>query len=321
MSVRSGHAKTTQGIMIRTMGRAGVAAWVGAAAICCAAAEPKTHFEIDGTRRWPISPYIYGTNQPDWQGRSKHLTLARWGGNRITAYNWETNASNAGSDWQHQNDGWLDPNDVPGNPVRKLVAAAHGAGASAIVTVPILGYVAADKAGGGDVGKTPGYLESRFLPSFARKRAGICDPPDLVDGRVFQDEFVCWLERAFPDARRDPALGWRVYSHGGRIPLELETLAWAHRVESLGAGEILLTSMDCDGTGEGYDLELTGAVSRALTIPVIASGGCGTPEHIHDVFALAGADAALAASIFHYRRNSIPEVKRYLAGRQIPVRL
>ncbi|OPZ81562.1 MAG: Imidazole glycerol phosphate synthase subunit HisF [bacterium ADurb.Bin431] len=79
--------------------------------------------------------------------------------------------------------------------------------------------------------------------------------------------------------------------------------------------------MDCDGTGEGYDLELTGAVSRAITIPVIASGGCGTPEHIHDVFALAGADAALAASIFHYRRNSIPEVKRYLAGRQIPVRL
>ncbi|HOC89377.1 MAG TPA: imidazole glycerol phosphate synthase subunit HisF [bacterium] len=123
------------------------------------------------------------------------------------------------------------------------------------------------------------------------------------------------------DARRDPVLGWRVFSHGGRIPLELETLAWAHRVEALGAGEILLTSMDCDGTGEGYDLELTGAVSRALSIPVIASGGCGAPEHIHDVFALADADAALAASIFHYRRNSIPEVKRYLAGRQVPVRL
>lgn len=191
--------------MIRTMGRAGVAAWVGAAAICCAAAEPKVFFEIDGTRRWPISPYLYGTNQPDWQGRGKHLTLARWGGNRITAYNWETNASNAGSDWQHQNDGWLDPSDVPGNPVRKLVAAARGAGASVIVTVPILGYAAADKAGGGDVGKTPGYLESRFLPSFARKRAGFCDPPDLADGRVFQDEFVGWLERAFPDARRDPA--------------------------------------------------------------------------------------------------------------------
>lgn len=123
------------------------------------------------------------------------------------------------------------------------------------------------------------------------------------------------------DARRDPALGWRVFSHGGRIPLELETLAWAHRVEALGAGEILLTSMDCDGTGEGYDLELTGAVSRALSIPVIASGGCGAPEHIHDVFALADADAALAASIFHYRRKSIQEVKRYLAGRQVPVRL
>ena len=108
-------------------------------------------FEIDGAKKQPISPYIYGTNQPDWQGHGKYLTLTRWGGNRITAYNWETNASNAGSDWQHQNDGFLSTSDVPGEPVRKLVADAHAAGASVIVTVPMAGYVAADKAGGGDV--------------------------------------------------------------------------------------------------------------------------------------------------------------------------
>jgi len=82
-------------------------------------------FEIDGAKKQPISPYIYGTNQPDWRSHSKHLTLTRWGGNRITAYNWETNASNAGSDWQHQNDALLSQSSTPGEPVRRLVAAGH----------------------------------------------------------------------------------------------------------------------------------------------------------------------------------------------------
>ncbi len=161
-------------------------------------------FEIDGAKKQPISPYIYGTNQPDWQGHGKYLALTRWGGNRITAYNWETNASNAGSDWQHQNDDCLSKSAVPGEPVGKLVADAHAANAAVVVTVPVAGFVAADKLGGGDVNRTPDYLKTRFLPSLPRKNARFGFPPDLRDGRVFQDEFVWWLERTFPEARKDP---------------------------------------------------------------------------------------------------------------------
>ena len=160
-------------------------------------------FEIDGAERWPISPCIYGTNQPDWQGPSRNLTLTRWGGNRTTAYNWETNASNAGSDWQHQNDAYLSPSDKPGEPVRQLVQAAHAARASVIVTVPIIGFVAADKNGGGDVNQTPDFLRRRFHVSLPRKNAPLADPPDLTDGKVYQDEFVAWLEKNFPESRRD----------------------------------------------------------------------------------------------------------------------
>lgn len=165
-------------------------------------AEPVV-FEVDGSQQWPISPCIYGTNQPDWQGHSRNLTLTRWGGNRISAYNWETNASNAGSDWQHQNDGYLSPGDTPGEPVRKLVAAAQAARAAVIVTVPVIGHVAADKNGGGDVNQTPDYLRTRFHVSAPRKNAPFKFPPDLTDGRVYQDEFVAWLEKSFPEARRD----------------------------------------------------------------------------------------------------------------------
>ncbi|MCY2990499.1 MAG: glycoside hydrolase family 44 protein [Planctomycetota bacterium] len=160
-------------------------------------------FEIDGALQWPISPCIYGTNQPDWQGRGRNLTLTRWGGNRITAYNWETNASNAGSDWQHQNDAYLSRHETPGEPVRQLVAAAHAARAAVIVSVPIIGYVAADKNGGGDVNQTPDYLRQRFHVSLPRKNRPFAFPPDLNDGKVFQDEFVAWLEHAFPQARKD----------------------------------------------------------------------------------------------------------------------
>jgi hypothetical protein len=159
--------------------------------------------EIDGAKRHAISPYIYGTNQPDWQGPSKYLTLTRWGGNRITAYNWETNASNAGSDWQHQNDGFLSPSNLPGEPVRKFVADARAAGAAVVVTVPMAGYVAADKAGGGDVKRTPDYLKTRFLVSLPSKKMPFHFPPELGDGRVFQDEFVWWLEKTFARAGSD----------------------------------------------------------------------------------------------------------------------
>ena len=159
-------------------------------------------FDVDGAKRFPISPYIYGTNMPDWEGRGKRLTLVRWGGNRTTCYNWENNASNAGADWRHQNDAYLDRFDVPGNPIRKLINKAHAADAAVIVTVPMIGYVAADKRGDGDVGQTPNYLQTRFRVSVPRKNAGFDSMADPRDERVYQDEFVHWVERNFPDGRR-----------------------------------------------------------------------------------------------------------------------
>jgi cyclase len=113
---------------------------------------------------------------------------------------------------------------------------------------------------------------------------------------------------------------WEVHINGGRTPTGLEAVEWARAVERLGAGEIVLTSMDADGTKNGYDLPMTEAVSRAVNIPVVASGGAGNPEHLRQALA-AGADAALAASIFHYNEYSIPATKQYLAERGIPVRI
>ncbi len=123
------------------------------------------------------------------------------------------------------------------------------------------------------------------------------------------------------DAKRKDENSWEVYTHGGRIPTGMDVLEWARRVETLGAGEILLTSMDRDGTKIGYDLELTRSVTRAVNIPVIASGGAGNLEHLAQVILEAGADAVLAASIFHYGEYSIREAKKYLKERGIPVRL
>jgi cyclase len=123
------------------------------------------------------------------------------------------------------------------------------------------------------------------------------------------------------DAKRQPSGGWEVYTHGGRKPTGIDAVEWAREVTSLGAGEILLTSMDCDGTKEGYDVELTRAVSEAVTIPVIASGGAGTMEHLYDVLQNGKADAVLAASIFHYGEFTVPETKHYLQERGITVRL
>lgn len=113
---------------------------------------------------------------------------------------------------------------------------------------------------------------------------------------------------------------WEVHVRGGREPTGLEAVAWAKRVEELGAGEIVLTSMDADGTKAGYDLPMTEAVANAVKIPVVASGGAGKPEHLEAAFRV-GADATLAASIFHYNEYSVPVTKRYLAGRGVPVRL
>ena len=123
------------------------------------------------------------------------------------------------------------------------------------------------------------------------------------------------------DARRRPdGSGWNIYKNGGRVDVGIDAVEWAMKVDALGAGEILLTSMDCDGTKAGYDLELTRAISEAVSIPVIASGGAGTMEHFYDAFTQGKADAVLAASLFHFREISIPELKAYLAGRGIPVR-
>jgi cyclase len=114
---------------------------------------------------------------------------------------------------------------------------------------------------------------------------------------------------------------WEVHINGGRIPTGLEAVAWARHVEQLGAGEIVLTSMDADGTKSGYDLEMTRAVAEAVRIPVVASGGAGHPEHLLQVLTEGKADAALAASIFHYQEHPVPAVKRYLAERGVAVRM
>ncbi len=113
---------------------------------------------------------------------------------------------------------------------------------------------------------------------------------------------------------------WEVHINGGRVPTGREAVAWALEVQRHGAGEIVLTSMDADGTQNGYDLEMTRAVVEAVEVPVVASGGAGHPEHLRAVLAEAGASAALAASIFHYRRYSIEETKAYLARAGVPVR-
>lgn len=122
------------------------------------------------------------------------------------------------------------------------------------------------------------------------------------------------------DAKRSERGGWTLYLNGGRIDTGKNVLEWAREAEQLGAGEILLTSMDCDGVKNGYDLELTRAVSEAVSIPVIASGGAGSMEHFYDAFTEGKADAVLAASLFHFKEITIPELKEYLAGRGIPVR-
>lgn len=118
-----------------------------------------------------------------------------------------------------------------------------------------------------------------------------------------------------------PEEWWEIHINGGRVPTGIEAVEWARRVEELGAGEIVLTSMDADGTKAGYDLAMTKAVSEAVGIPVVASGGAGSPEHLRQVLTDAKADAALAASIFHYNEYPIPVTKKYLAEHGVPVRL
>ncbi|HCA71923.1 MAG TPA: imidazole glycerol phosphate synthase subunit HisF, partial [Ruminococcaceae bacterium] len=123
------------------------------------------------------------------------------------------------------------------------------------------------------------------------------------------------------DAKRRSNGGWTVYIHGGRIDTGLDAVEWAQKAVSLGAGEILLTSMDEDGKKQGYDLALTAAVSETVSVPVIASGGAGKLEHFYDAFTKGKADAVLAASLFHFGEITIPQLKEYLSSKGIPVRI
>ncbi|MSU65564.1 MAG: imidazole glycerol phosphate synthase subunit HisF [Opitutus sp.] len=143
--------------------------------------------------------------------------------------------------------------------------------------------------------------------------------PELI--RAASDRFGVQCIVLAIDAKREPdGKTWRVYTHGGRNPTSLDAVAWARRAVELGAGEILLTSMDADGTQAGYDCELTRAVSDAVTVPVIASGGAGTLQHFADVLAAGHASAVLAASLFHFGTLTIGQVKNHLATQGVPVR-
>jgi len=156
-----------------------------------------------------------------------------------------------------------------------------------------------------------------------------CDKVSLNTSAVENPNLVKCASRRFGcqcivvaiDAKQATAQSWRVYTHGGRKPTQWDAIRWAKHVAALGAGEILLTSMDRDGTKHGYDLDLTRSVSDAVSIPVIASGGAGTLEHLYEAFVKGKASAVLAASIFHFGEYTIRAAKRYLARKRIPVRL
>src|SRR5580658_1539863 len=150
--------------------------------------------------------------------------------------------------------------------------------------------------------------------------SAIADPGLIMESsdRFGSQCIVVAIDAKFEDGLQPR---WRVYSHGGRNPTGLDAVEWARKAVELGAGEILLTSMDRDGTQSGYDIELTRRVSEAVPVPVIASGGAGRPEHFADVLGAGGASAALAASLFHFGALTIPGLKGYLAEQDVPVRI
>ena len=159
-----------------------------------------------------------------------------------------------------------------------------------------------------------------------------CDKVSINSAAVKNPQFVYEAAKRFGSqcivvnidpkrVMRDGREVWEVHINGGRIPTGLEAVSWAQEIERLGAGEIVLTSMDADGTKDGYDLEITAAVGGAIHVPLVASGGAGKPEHLADAITIGKADAALAASIFHFGEYTIQETKRVMAERGIPVRL
>ena len=144
--------------------------------------------------------------------------------------------------------------------------------------------------------------------------------PELISDAADKFGSQCVVVAIDAKKRKDGS-GWNIYKNGGRIDVGIDAVEWAQKVERLGAGEILLTSMDCDGTKAGYDLELTRTIAENVSIPVIASGGAGTLEHFKEALTEGKADAALAASLFHYKELEIRQVKEYLRGEGVPVRL
>lgn len=149
-----------------------------------------------------------------------------------------------------------------------------------------------------------------------------CKDPEFVREAARKFGSQCIVVNIDPKRiQRDGREIWEVHINGGRKPTGLEAVNWAKQVQQLGAGEIVLTSMDCDGTKDGYDIEITKAVSEAVTIPVVASGGAGSPDHLADAILFGKADAALAASIFHFGEYTIQQTKQLMAERGIPVRL
>ncbi len=146
------------------------------------------------------------------------------------------------------------------------------------------------------------------------------DNPTLISDAAMKFGSQCVVV-AIDAKRRSDGSGWNIYKNGGRVDMGIDAIEWARTAEELGAGEILLTSMDCDGTKEGYDIELTRLVSSTVKIPVIASGGAGQKSHFYDAVTEGGAEAALAASLFHYKELEIVDLKNYLRERGVSVRL
>lgn len=214
-----------------------------------------------------ISPWIYGTNQP-WGDSPSRYTLVRQGGNRMTAYNWENNASNAGSDWQHQSDGFLSESNVPGEFVRAAAAKVLGDGQTFLATVPIVDYVAADKNGGGDVKNTgPDYLAKRFrrnLPARPdRQSTTVAKQPNVDDDVVVQAEFVVWLDRTFPKtARRKGANLW--------FSLDNEPDLWSHTHARIYPAPITYAELSDRSTR--FAKAIKSAAPEALTFGFVSYG-------------------------------------------------
>ena len=222
-----------------------------------------------------------------------------------------------------------------GNPV-EIAAAYDAAGADELVFLDI---TASNEARDTVVDMVRAVAEKVFIPftvgggirsvdDFKRLLREGADKISVNSAAIDRPELIKEASGKFGsqcvvvaiDAKKRPDGGWNIYKHGGRLDTGIDAVWWAKKAEELGAGEILLTSMDCDGTKAGYDIPLTRAISDAVNIPVIASGGAGTKEHFYEALTEGGAQAALAASLFHYKELEIREVKEYLAERGVPVR-